>query len=327
MTAFFIMRKIALIYMGGTFGCVGEPLAPMPADTFLPLLKTYLPNSLNIHCFVAPVIQDSSACTAADWLLLAAQIQNLQQQNFEHFVVIHGTDTLSYAAAVLSHLLVNSTHVVLTGSQLPLLNVDATHPHSDSDALDNLLETLNAVQRLEKGVYVSFQHELIHARSALKRHTTELAAFTGLNADTPLTITSKVVDITNELIAKAAIFNCISYMLQPISTLQHLKNLQQFLVNPPHCLILQGFGTANFAVTDDIIDVLKQFKQQNCMVVLTTQVPFGTVDQRYAVSAWVKNTDILFGNGLGHADLYAKALKMYLQYDAVTAWQQHWYDE
>lgn len=45
MTAFVPEKdeKIALFYMGGTFGCVGEPLAPMPYDQFLPQLKSYTP--------------------------------------------------------------------------------------------------------------------------------------------------------------------------------------------------------------------------------------------------------------------------------------------
>jgi len=38
-----MMKKIALIYMGGTFGCVGEPLSPMPAEQFLPRLAQVLP--------------------------------------------------------------------------------------------------------------------------------------------------------------------------------------------------------------------------------------------------------------------------------------------
>ena len=63
-----MMNKIALIYMGGTFGCVGEPLAPLAATEFLPLLQQQLPTHLNIHCFPAPRIQDSSAYTAVDWL-------------------------------------------------------------------------------------------------------------------------------------------------------------------------------------------------------------------------------------------------------------------
>ena len=97
-----MMKKIALIYMGGTFGCVGEPLSPMPAEQFLPRVTQVLPLNLEIECFVAPVIKDSSACTAADWLQLIQYIQKLQQDNFQYFVIIHGTDTLSYASHVYS---------------------------------------------------------------------------------------------------------------------------------------------------------------------------------------------------------------------------------
>lgn len=111
------MKKIALIYMGGTFGCVGEPLAPMPYIQFMPQLQRIIPIELHVDCFSAPAIKDSSACTAPDWLMLAQQIQQLQLQGYAHFVVIHGTDTLSYAAATLARFLGQSCHLIITGSQ------------------------------------------------------------------------------------------------------------------------------------------------------------------------------------------------------------------
>ena len=327
MAAFFMMKKIALIYMGGTFGCIGEPLSPMPAADFLPKLHTTLPLELDVQCFVAPVIKDSSACCAADWLALAEQIQNLQQENFQHFVVLHGTDTLSYASAVLAHVFGHSVHLILTGSQYPLLDVQGNTVRDFTDARDNLYDALYAVQRVQAGVYLSFNHTCIHARTALKCHTTDLAAFSGQQSDLPLATQTQGLSVHHAHIEKAAQFNCLSLMLQPLEISQHIANLKQILNQAPHCLILQGFGTANFAVNAELIEILQQFKQQNCAVILTTQVPYGAVDQRYAVNAWVKDSQILFGHGLGHADLYAKALKMYLQYPQLSDWQLHWYDE
>ncbi len=96
-----MMKKIALLYMGGTFGCVGEPLTPMPETEFLPKLQNTLPAQYQVDCLAAPVIKDSSACSAADWLLLVQYIQQLKVR-YTYFVVIHGTDTLSYAAALLA---------------------------------------------------------------------------------------------------------------------------------------------------------------------------------------------------------------------------------
>lgn len=43
-----MMKKIALIYMGGTFGCVGNPLMPMPENEFIPLLEKVIPPILTL---------------------------------------------------------------------------------------------------------------------------------------------------------------------------------------------------------------------------------------------------------------------------------------
>lgn len=319
-----MMKKIALIYMGGTFGCVGEPLAPMPAEKFIPLLQHVLPLQLDIECFVSPVIKDSSACTAEDWLRLTQFIQELQQKQYQYFVIIHGTDTLSYASAVLANCLGHSAHVVLTGSQYPLLNVKGDDTREFTDAIDNLNFALDSVVKCAQGVYLAFHHRLIHAQTALKRHTTELDAFTGIEENTPIYANTDVIQVNDALIAKAQNFNCVSLMWQPISVDQQIENLALFLKNPPNALILQGFGTGNIAVNEKLIQVLQNIQAKNCAVIITSQVPFGLLDQRYAISEWISHAKFLVSNSLSHADLYAKTLKMYLKYDAVDQWHDHW---
>lgn len=322
-----MMKKIALIYMGGTFGCVGEPLSPMPAKQFLPQLRHVLPLHLSVECFVAPVIQDSSRCTATDWLRLVQFIQQLQLQQFQHFVIIHGTDTLSYASAVLAHFIAQSAHVVLTGSQYPLLTIDGQNTRDFSDALDNLNFALESVLQLPVGVYLAFHHQCFHGRSALKCHTTELDAFQGQAASSALHQKEQAAYLVQAAdLDKAQHFNCMSVMMQPIGLEQQLANLKLIAQQPPHCLILQGFGTGNLAVNETLLTLLQSIQAQDCAVILTTQVPFGPLDQRYAISSWIQNSKILVNDGFGHADLYAKALKMYLQYPRREQWQQHWYD-
>lgn len=115
--------------------------------------------------------------------------------------------------------------------------------------------------------------------------------------------------------------------MQPIDLAQQLNNLNNLLARPPHFLFLQGFGTGNLAVNDTMIALIDQLYEQGCISVLTTQVPFGATDQRYAIAEWVNHCKILLNESYGHADLYAKALKMYLQYDTVEQWHRHWYDQ
>ena len=312
--------------MGGTFGCVGEPLAPLAADVFLPKLQHLLPLDYETTCFVAPDIKDSSACTASDWLALAAQIQYLQQQAWQHFIVIHGTDTLSYAAAVLSHCIAQTACVVLTGSQYPLLTIDGEDTRDFSDALDNLNLAYKTIQQHDCGVYLAFHQHVVHGRSALKQHSTELDAFSGI-IDNQSILTTQAYRIDNDAIEKAEKFNCVSMMMQPIATQLHSQNLQHLFAQPPHCLILQGFGTANLAVDQQLLEVFKQLHSKGCVIILTTQVPFGAIDQHYAINSWLSDAPVFLSNCYGHADLYAKALKMYLQYDRVEQWFDHWQDE
>ncbi|MEG1488684.1 asparaginase [Acinetobacter sp.] len=320
------MKKIALIYMGGTFGCIGEPLSPMPAEDFIPQLQRILPLNLAIECFVAPSIKDSSACTATDWLKLIQLIQSLQLKHYQHFVVIHGTDTLSYASATLARFIGQSAHVVLTGSQYPLLNVSGTQTREFTDAIDNLNLALDAVMTTPVGVYLAFHHQLLHAQTALKQHTTELNAFAGQNTQVNLATIQHSYIVHEHDITKAATFNCLSFMLQPLEIEQHIANLKNLQQQTPHALILQGFGTGNLAVNAEFISTLQAIQMQGCAIILTTQVPFGTIDQRYAISEWIQHANIIISDCLGHADLYAKALKMYLQYDSVDQWHAHWHD-
>ncbi|TCM69224.1 L-asparaginase [Acinetobacter calcoaceticus] len=325
-TADNVMNKIALIYMGGTFGCVGEALAPMPEVEFLQQLKRYLPEQYAIQCFATNKIQDSSACSAEDWLSLVQQIQSLEPE-YQHFVVIHGTDTLSYAAATLARFLQHSCRVILTGSQFPLLTVDGLELRAQSDALDNLHLALEQVQRVNAGVYLAFHQQIFHAASCLKLHSTRLDAFHGqlYNAADPAKPIA-AFEVEPQHIQAAQSLNIVNWMMQPISKDQLATNLEQLIPHAPQFLILQGYGTGNIAVNPRILAALRGLREQGCISILTSQVALGSLDQRYAVSQWALHAEIFVTDSLGHADLYAKILKIYLQYRTPDQCAAHWYD-
>ncbi|MEN5173338.1 asparaginase domain-containing protein [Acinetobacter higginsii] len=320
-----MMKTIALIYMGGTFGCIGEPLIPMPEQDFLPLLAKVIPPHLQVECFAAPSIKDSSACTATDWLKLVQQIQQLQLNGFQRFVIIHGTDTLSYAAATLARFLGHSCHAIITGSQYPLLNIEGNDTREFTDAIGNLNLALEQVLTLPSGVYLAFHEQVFHAQSTLKAHTTELDAFVGIKADQSCNTTADALIVQNEQIEQAAQLSVLNLMLQPIAKQQFILQLKNLLLNPPNFLVLQGFGTGNIAVNDEILAIFEQLYQKQCLPIISTQVTFGQLDQRYAVSSWIQSAKVLVNDCHSHADLYAKVLQMYLKYPTHEQWFEHWH--
>ncbi|ENX44550.1 asparaginase domain-containing protein [Acinetobacter sp. NIPH 2100] len=320
-----MMKTIALIYMGGTFGCIGEPLIPMPEQQFLPLLSKVIPPHLQVECFAAPSIKDSSACTATDWLALVQQIQQLQLDGFQHFVIIHGTDTLSYAAATLARFLGHSCHAIITGSQYPLLNVEGNDTREFTDAIGNLYLALEQVLTLASGVYLAFHQQVFHAQTTLKAHTTELDAFVGIKAEQNCPTTADYFVVQNEHIERAAQLSILNLMLQPIAKEQLVLQLKNSLNSPPDFLVLQGFGTGNIAVNDEVIELFDRLYQQQCLPIISTQVTFGQLDQRYAISSWIESAKVLVNDCHSHADLYAKALQMYLKYPTHGQWFEHWH--
>lgn len=322
-----MMNKIALIYMGGTFGCIDQPLRPMPAAEFITWLDRVIPPNNHVDCFAAEQIKDSSSCNAVDWLQLVMQIQRLSQ-DYQHFLIIHGTDTLSYAAATLARFLQDQVTVVITGSQLPLLNREATALDLHSDALPNLKTAISALSTVEAGVYVAFDHSLFYAASCLKFHTTAQHAFLGQPYDANFEQHFVPAFALNpEHLELAQQLKIMSWMLQPGDPSLLKAQLQHLSLAPPDFLILQGFGTGNIAIDDALLSALKQLRLQGCIIILTTQVTQGPLDQRYAISQWVLESEILVTDCQGHADLYAKILKNYLQYRSPELCTAHWYDQ
>lgn len=320
-----MMQKIALIYMGGTFGCIGEPLQPMPEHLFLPLLKKVIPPHLAVECLAAPSIQDSSAYTASDWLKLVQYIQQLQLQSFQHFVIIHGTDTLSYAAATLARFLGHSCHVMITGSQYPLLNIAGENTREFTDATSNLYLALEQVLTVPSGVYLAFHQQIFHAQTTLKVHTTDLNAFAGIVAAQECQTTADYFIVHDEHIEQAKQLSILNLMLQPVSPTQWIQQLKNILVAPPDFLVLQGFGTGNIVVNDEILSLFAALYQQKCLIIINTQVTFGQIDQRYAVSAWIQSAKVLLNDSHSHADLYAKMLQIYLEYPTHEQRFIHWH--
>ncbi len=185
--------RVCLIYTGGTIGSVPsdptDPVAPGLRPAGLEQLIDRVPwigieddIELGLVSFIEPV--DSSRVTKEHWLAIAAAIAE-HYENFDGFVVLHGTDTMAFTAAALGFLLNNlAKPVVVTGSQRPI------HDHR-GDAVMNLVAAVRIAGYKATGlprvpeVTICFMDRLLRGTRATKVSTERWQGFDSPN-DPPL---------------------------------------------------------------------------------------------------------------------------------------------
>ncbi len=170
------MKKILLIATGGTIASHlgAEGLIPgMGAEELLKnvpeVFEICQPTAIQIYNI------DSTNITPEHWLKLAATIQE-NYDEYDGFVVCHGTDTMSYTAAMISYLVQHSPKpIVFTGSQKPI-------DREDTDARVNLRDSfLYASSEGASDVVIVFQGKVIAGTRAKKIRTKSFNAFTSVD--------------------------------------------------------------------------------------------------------------------------------------------------
>ena len=182
-------NPIRLIYAGGTFGSYGRPLAPLSADIFLPTLQQLLAEQNNannlpqVSWLDNTLIKDSSQLTPSDFVHFYQLLLSAYAQGDRRFVLITGTDTLSYLGAFLAEAFAGSDIcVVITASMRPLLDSNVLHSYTidaNSDAWDNFTDSLKLAAAGESGIKIGFGGESWPAQTVQKIHSHDLMAFTG----------------------------------------------------------------------------------------------------------------------------------------------------
>jgi L-asparaginase len=175
-----VRKKVSIIYTGGTLGMRSSAKGYVPAKDLNRFMHARLPEldfdsmpTYQLTEYQHPL--ESSNATPLHWYQLAEQISR-DQDKFDGFVVIHGTDTLAYAASALSFLLGDFRKpVILTGSQIPLCECR-------SDAQSNLISAMQAIVtgRIQE-VCICFGRHILRGNRSTKVNATELDAFQSPN--------------------------------------------------------------------------------------------------------------------------------------------------
>ncbi len=305
-----IKPKILLIYTGGTIGMMKDfATGALKAFNFGKLLQK-IPELKLLDCdietisFETPI--DSSNMNPEKWVLIA-QIIEENYSKFDGFVVLHGSDTMSYSASALSFMLENlSKPVIFTGSQLPIGDLR-------TDAKENLITAIQIAslqdknQAIIKEVCLYFEYKLYRGNRTTKINAEHFKAFTSpnypalaesgvhlkLNKEVFFSIKSanklKIHTKLDNNVMVLKLFPGISeIVLRAIFNIANLKGL-----------VLETYGAGNAPTDEWFILLLKDAIHKGLHIVNVTQCAGGSVSMGdYETSTSMKKIGIISGKNI-----------------------------
>ncbi len=168
-------KRLLVLATGGTIVCSETDAGLRPQYNIEDLLKFVHPLSKR-HVIDGKTVMniDSSNMTPQYWLKIAWAIET-DYNNYDGFVITHGTDTMAYTASALTYILQNlNKPVILTGSQYSIMD-------KQTDAIQNLNDALLFACEELMGVFIVFDGKLINGTRAIKIKTKSYNAFKSVN--------------------------------------------------------------------------------------------------------------------------------------------------
>jgi len=280
------MTKILIIYTGGTIGMLKdfETGALKPFD--FSKISENIPELRLINCdlsdlsFEKPI--DSSNAEPIFWIKLV-KIIALNYDRFDGFVILHGSDTMSYTASALSFMLQNlNKPIILTGSQLPIGDLR-------TDAKENLITAIQLAALQEKHqpiiqeVCLYFEYKLFRGNRSTKISAEHFNAFDSPNFP-PLAESGVNLRVEKHLLLKRTKqkFSIITNLCQDVFIVKlfpgfPLSILENIINNGLKAIIIETFGSGNAPTSLEFIDILKLALAKKIAIINVTQCSAGGV--------------------------------------------------
>lgn len=302
--------NILLIYTGGTIGMIKNPnTGALKSFDFNNLLK-HIPELKLLTCKIETISFDnpidSSNMSPEYWVQLA-EIIEAHYNTYNGFVVLHGSDTMSYTASALSFMLENlAKPVILTGSQLPIGDLR-------TDAKENLITSIQMASLQTRNrpvireVCLYFEYKLYRGNRTTKINAEHFEAFESLNyphlaeSGVHIKVNSEALFQPNArkslVVHKTFDTNIALIKLFPgISK----TILQSILTNPNlKGVVLETYGAGNASNEDWFVQLIKEAIKKNIQVINVTQCSGGSVNMgQYETSSHLKSIGVISGKDI-----------------------------
>ncbi len=301
--------SILLIYTGGTIGMKEDPalgaLTPFDFSQILeevPELGKFA-YKIDSHTF-SPLI-DSSDIEPSLWVELANLIE-ARYDEYDGFVILHGTDTMAYSASVLSFMIEGLTKpVIFTGSQLPI-----GAPRTDGK--ENLISAVEiAAAKDDEGhalvpeVCICFDNILMRGNRTSKLNSDNFRAFRSENcpplaeAGISIRYNTSVIRRPQSWTQRPAFHKCLDTQvailkLHPGITPQVVKDI--VCSKDIRAVIIETYGAGNAPSKGWFLDIIAQASKDGKILMNVTQCLAGSVNMDiYATGKCLKEAGLISG--------------------------------
>jgi L-asparaginase len=302
--------SILIIYTGGTIGMVHDPntgsLVPIDfrhISDHVPELRKF---GYDLHSISFDPVKDSSNIDPGVWVKMAEIIEE-SYDDFDGFVILHGTDTMAYTASALSFMLENlGKPVILTGSQLPIGLLR-------TDGKENLITAIEIAAARENGlpvvpeVCVFFDNKLTRGNRTTKMSAEHFDAFNSPNYH-PLAEVGLHLKYYNNLIiypAKEQKLIVHKDFDTNVAILKLFPGINRKLVNAItkteglRGLIIETFGSGNAPTYQWFLEDLKHYIDKGGIILNVTQCHGGSVEMGlYETSRQMLATGVVSGKDI-----------------------------
>ncbi|MBO4519408.1 MAG: asparaginase [Paludibacteraceae bacterium] len=318
------MNKVLLISTGGTITMVRDKatqaLVPADMETFKAYMPELFEGSVQVDIQAFTPLIDSSDINPDCWVRMAQTVYD-NYAAYDGFVILHGTDTMSYSASALSFMLENlGKPVVFTGSQLPVGVLR-------SDAKENLLTAIEiAAAKDEDGnaivpeVTIYFEDRLFRANRTTKRNAEHFSAFNSYNypalakAGVHITYQPHLVHYSDlrQPLKLHTCFDCNVAVLKLFPGIQQPVVRALLRTKGIKGVVLETFGAGNAPSDKWLYRELKSAVDKGIIIVNKTQCNTGSVEMGlYAVSLNLMKAGVLSGYDITTEALLTKMMLLF----------------
>lgn len=302
--------SILIIYTGGTIGMVQHPktgtLTPVKFEQILQEVPELNKFNLNIKTEVLNPVIDSSNMNPSSWAKIAKKIKR-HYNNFDGFVILHGTDTMAYTASALSYVFDNlDKPIILTGSQLPIGMLR-------TDGKENLITSVEIAAAQKNGkslvpeVCVYFDFKLFRGNRTVKSDSELFSAFHSVNYP-ELAIAGVAIKYSNEYIYQPENKGIVKINTNFDNNVVILKmfpgiskSVFNSILNIPDLkgVVLETFGAGNVPSASWLINCIKRAIKKGIVILNITQCEGGRVVMgQYETSMELLNAGVVSGKDM-----------------------------